>query len=623
MSTSLEIANAAKRDPLVYGINYVDLLDGKKWKIDSRAWSIEPYQAVNPYLIDKNPVGIARKVAITKSTQAGISTLAIIKALHFLTYWKARIGYMLPRQKDLIDFSSTRLDPVIRNSEFLTSKLGQPDSVYTKRFGNGYLFFLEGSVEPRSMPIDMLLLDEVDLCEPNHVGTALNRLDDSPWKLIIYLSTPTLPFTGIDAVYETSDQREWLVPCPYCNHKQYMDWDKNLRIVGPANEPERVYYGCVKCDRELTTHDMQNGEWVPAYPDRSSIMLGYHISQMFIKPAPELYSHYRDPQQSTAEFYRKRLGKPYTFAGGSLDRDDFLTNCFDEPYDWESMSDGKSTYYMGVDQGNQLQVVVGKVEKNSKRRKPIYVEIINFEDGFTRVGQLMRLFKVKRCVIDGDPNRHPIKDLQKEFPGRVLIADYIDRQKERYKVKATGKINTHVTVNRTEGFDDLTKSITESEWGLPGDPSRLHPDVELLIDQVSSIKRDIVVRKTQSGDVEVGVWRSLRADHLAHSMLYLKTAMDIDRGKSYRFTVVGSTSAPAVPLEDGEDGEVFSVHPDRVEKIIYQLAEVSQDQLSEYLVKAGKEGYTPPFPLSYKLSLCAAGGFSDMEITYVIELMII
>ena len=41
-----------------------------------------------------------------------------------------------------------------------------------------------------------------------------------------------------------------------------------------------------------------------------------------------------------------------------------------------------------------------------------------------------------------------------------------------------------------------------------------------------SIKRDIEKRKTPSGEIEVGVWRKLRADHLAHALGYWFVAID-------------------------------------------------------------------------------------------------
>ena len=543
--TALELNSLAQRNPLAFGISYVDLLDGKQWSIADRKWAIEPYQALNPYEVEKSPVGKAHRMAITKSTQAGISTMSIVKALHFMSYWSVRIGYMLPRTKDLNDFASTRLDPVVRNSEFLTKlKHPYPDNNSTKALGSSYLFFMEGTVEPRSMPMDALYLDEVDLCNPEHVGTALNRLDASSWKLVTYLSTPTLPNFGIDALYDASDQREWIIECPHCGNKQVMDWEKHLRIEGPVQEPTDVWFVCEHCDGRLTVEDMQDGEWVPMFPSRSDDMLGYHISQIYTTGAKELYRHFRDPNQTIAEFYRKRLGRPYSMAGGSLSRDDFLVNCFMEPYEPEPWSDGKSRYYMGVDQGNQLQLVVAKIPPGKRQPQVVHIEIVPFEQGFDRVGQLIRLYKPRRVVIDGDPNRHPVKKLSDEFPGRVLMADYVEGQHERYKVKkADGKRhNTNVSINRTENFDDLVASVKKGRFALPGTPPRLSPQVELLIDQCTAIKRDIEKRKTPSGEIEVGVWRKLRADHLAHALGYCSVAIDSEMGHGFRIKIIGGSN---------------------------------------------------------------------------------
>ena len=122
------------------------------------------------------------------------------------------------------------------------------------------------------------------------------------------------------------------------------------------------------------------------------------------------------------------------------------------------------------------------------------------------------------------------------------MADYIEGQQERYKIKKMDgkRHNTNASINRTEGFDDLVAAIKKGWLSLPGTPPRLPPQVELVIDQCTSIKRDIEKRKTPSGEIEVGVWRKLRADHLAHALLYLKCAIDSDQGKGFRYKIIGS-----------------------------------------------------------------------------------
>jgi len=607
-----KLQSLTRRDPLAFGITFIDLLEEKKWEVASRAWATEIYQALNPWLIEKYPIGQSRRLIVTKSTQAGISTMALTKMFHLAVNWSVRIFYTLPRQQDVIDMVSTRVDPMISGSSFLKSKLGLPDSTHAKKVGDSYIFFMELSIEPRMMPADALFVDEVDLSNPDYMSTAQNRMDASRWKLNMFLSTPTLPNYGINALYNSSDMRQWLVKCPSCNTEQPIDWDANLRIVGPHNNPTKVFYGCASCSKELTVEHMQTGRWVAQKPELSKESVGYHIHQMLTTPAPVLYAHFKDPQTKIIEFYRKRLGMPYEIGGGSLDRDDILSTCFTEPYDMEMASDGESSYYMGVDQGNQLQVIVAKIPKNSTQQKIVKIEMVPPERGFRRISQLMEIFRVRRAVIDGNPNRHEANALTASFPARVLVADY-NEQREFFKTKKVGKgYITNVTIDRTLGFDNLTASIKDGDWSIPGEPPALEPDIELLIDQATALKRDIEKRRTPSGEVEVAVWRRLRADHLAHAWLYLKTAMEIDHGKkSGRMRIIGKSE----PEEEVEAEDTYKPDDETIVKITTQLAEVPKEQLEEFISKDGEE-YTLPFPLSYKYSL-VNDEFSTEDILWV------
>jgi hypothetical protein len=475
---------------------------------------------------------------------------------------------------------------------------------------------MELNVEPRMMPADALFVDEVDLSNPDNMSTALNRLDASRWKLATYLSTPTVPNYGIHGLYETSDKRQWLVKCPKCNYEQPLDWELNLRIEGARNKPSKVFYGCVKCNAEITVPHIQTGRWVAEYPDLSREVAGFHVHQMLTTPAEELYAHFRDPQQKLVEFYRKRLGKPYEIGSGSVTREDFLVTCFDTPYDEEYVHDNESTYYLGADQGNEIQVVIAKKEKDSKRKKVVHVELIPLQAGFDRLAQLMNLYKIRRAVVDGSPNRHSAINLIDKFPGRLLVADYIE-QKEVWKVKKAYDKDffSAVNINRTSGFDSIMESIKEGEWALPGNPPTLAPDMELLIDHVTALKRDIETRRTQAGDVQVGVYRRLRADHLAHAMLYLNTAMEIDDGRKSRVAVIKSQN------EKSEENVVDVNKPkdDIIVEITARLAEVPKEQISSYLGGTYEENKKLPFPLSYKLKVVKDAGYSDEDIEWVME----
>lgn len=618
------LTSLARRDPLSWGITYFDLLEGKKWEISSRKWVIEPYQVVNPWRIERYPQEEPRRMVIEKSTQAGVSTLALVKALHLATNWPVRIGYTLPRQQDTLDFVTTRVDPILRASDYLKSKLGQPDSAHAKRIQDSYLFFIEMSTEPRMMPLDALMVDEVDLSNPDNLSTVQNRMDASKWKMHIYLSTPTVAGFGIDAMYSQSDMRKWLVKCPRCNDEQELEWEINLKVEGPADNPTKVFYGCRKCSSELTPEHIQTGRWVAEKPIKSHEIVGYHIHQMLTSTARSLYTSFRDPTSSLLEFYRKRLGKPYEIGGGSIEREDILVNCFSKPYDFEAGYDGESTYYLGADQGNEIQAVVGKVHQHSNRIEIVHIELIPMERGFNRLSQLIDLYRVKRAVVDANPNRHEAMGLVKRFPGRVLIADYVE-QREPWKMgkKIIGEgINgiANVAINRTSGFDSLVETIKKGQWGLPGNPPRLDPQVEILIDHVTALKRDVEIRRTRSGDIQVAVWRKIRPEHLAHSLSYLRIATEIDRGKSMKMAVIGEPKPADSP-------ESLDYQPDKdvMIQLIDLLAEVPIEQLEDFLQKGGSENieYTPEFPLSYKLEKVYKGAYNPEDIDWVTNWLII
>lgn len=619
-----DLAVLTQQDPLAYGIAHIDLLQGRLWQVDTRAWIKQIYAEVNPWAIEREPFGKARQAILMKPTQVGITTMALVKMFHFADNWPVRVIYMLPRQQDYIDFVTTRIDPIISNSERLRGLLGSPDSTRAKQLGDSYLFFMESTVEPRMMPADALMVDELDLSDPTNVGTALNRLDDSHWQLKYYFSTPTLPNYGIHGRYLLSDMRKWLVKCPGCNEWQELDWEVNLRVVGRLEKPTEVYLACHSCGKPFDLEIIQKGQWVPEKPSRSSESIGFHMSQMMMHPVEVLYKHWLDPEQTIIEFYRKRLGKPYELAGGSVTRDDFLVSCFDEPYVEEIAHDGKSKYFMGLDQGNELQVLIAKLEPLSRRPKVVKIELIPFESddpdaaGFKRVRKLMRLFKIRRLVADADPNRHSVRALQKDLPGRVIMADYINIKKRFRTSKEKGSI-VDAGINRSESFDDLMESIRDGFWALPGMPPVLSPMVETLISHVTSLKRDIIEQRVLGGVQKKVVWRKLRPDNLAHSMLYLKLAIEIDTGTHHKIVVIGAPQ-PEEEITD-EENLTYWPKPDIIAGIVPRLAEVPQEQAQLYFQLKAQEKLDLeklPMPLKYKLEVLA-DQFSEKDVEWVLE----
>ena len=141
-------------------------------------------------------------------------------------------------------------------------------------------------------PIRYLLLDEVDRypvsagSEGDPVSLAMQRTGEFEHnKKVLICSTPTVDGESrIQAAWNASDQREYFVPCPLCNHFQILVFSDGTEggLVWPEGEPEKAAYCCEKC-REHIPHNqkswmVERGEYRPQNP--GSPIPGFRVSQL-------------------------------------------------------------------------------------------------------------------------------------------------------------------------------------------------------------------------------------------------------------------------------------------------------------------------------------------------------
>ena len=263
---------------------------------------------------------------------------------------------------------------------------------------------------------------------------------------------------------------------------------------------------------------------------------------------------------------------------------------------------------MGVDQGNELQVLIGKKSKDSGVIKIVHAELIPMETvdgspaGFDKVAKLMKIYDIKKAVIDGNPNRHPVRRLQMENLGRVIIADYVNiktrLEKKNGKTDKDKNVIVSLSLNRTLTLDDLMQTIRDGEWRMFGSTSNLPPIIETVISQVTALKRDIEPQKKPGGIIEnVPVWRKLRPEHFAHAMSYLHAAVEITSGRRGRVVVIGS-GGQEEEIKVSED-----IPPKNVLDVLLPiLSQVRQEQAQLYFELANKKEIDPdkfPQPLRH------------------------
>jgi phage terminase large subunit GpA-like protein len=201
-------------------------------------------------------------------------------------------------------FSKKRLTPTIAETPVL-KKLFPParsrdsgNTQLSKEFPGGNLT-LAGANAPAglaSLPIRVAISDEVDRWEETagKEGDQLDLIDKrltSFWnRKHIMASTPGIKnFSRIERAYDSSDKRQYFVPCPHCREMQVLEWKRlqwKLQPAGPNSLPRVAdyWYVCINgCEiRERSKHEMiRNGEWRASSSSHDGKTVGFHLNALY------------------------------------------------------------------------------------------------------------------------------------------------------------------------------------------------------------------------------------------------------------------------------------------------------------------------------------------------------
>ena len=150
-----------------------------------------------------------------KAAQMGLTSKAILKVLYGARYKDYRgILYLFPSRSDVLDFSRGRISPLIDdNAESIGKWIQEIDAAGIKRVWNTFLYLrgMHSRVGLKSVPVDLVIFDELDEAPQNMVDMAMERMGHSELKEVLMLSNPTLPDYGIDKAFQETDQRYWLL----------------------------------------------------------------------------------------------------------------------------------------------------------------------------------------------------------------------------------------------------------------------------------------------------------------------------------------------------------------------------------------------------------------------------
>ena len=389
-----------------------------------------------------------------------------------------------------------------------------------------------------SQPADAVFNDEVDLSDPQILALFNSRVQGSDLRMIHNYSTPTYDGLGISALYETSDQHEYLYKCPHCGHWQLPDFTtKYIRIPNlpiEASEdltkfdpiwidkyginPLDAYSVCSKCDRRVTYGDSANHRWVARHPHRSNSR-GYRVSPFSTRNLDAAYVFGQLLKYQLLDnmkgFHNTVLGITHESSDERLSEvllrtlftamSDFYTDHNDVPH------------FIGIDMGKVCHITIGRAEGIGKV-KTVLMEAVKVEELEARFKHYSTLFPIVGGFIDRLPlitESNKIRNISefKVMPmqyGRGSGGMIVVPKNDEY-----GQLD-YVEAHRTLHLDKFANAIRSGYVTFAGYGTQK----ETIISHLRAMVR--VFEEDKDGVEKLPVWKKKdKQDHYFHSLAYM------------------------------------------------------------------------------------------------------
>jgi hypothetical protein len=475
-----------------------------------------------------------------KGAQLGVTEVAINRAFYTVDVLKKAVLYVLPTQLNASDFSKTRFNGALYNSEYLKGIFTDTNTVGLKQSGAVPLYIRgsRGDSNLKSIPVSYLILDEVDEMDQRAVWLALERLSGHIEKSVFAISTPTLPKYGIHKLYVKGTMEHWVYQCPHCNRWTELIWPDCIEIHGEdVNDPKcaNSFLKCKECQHKLDHKAkpdwLKTAKWNVTNPEADEGHRSFHVNQMYsytVNPSELVVAYFRGvgDEAANVEFHNSKLGIPYIPEGGQIN-DEMLDNCLANYTMQESRpTSAGRLIVMGVDQGSQHAIEVTEYFFDTMSQdlnvaataKVLWAgKLLGSE--FHRLDALMREWQVMHCVIDADPEINEARRFARRFPGYVTLCRYRRGQVGKEISIQEDDLGTPLaTVDRTNWLDAALGRFRTKRILLPRDISREYR--EQLKNPVRTYERDEVGNPVAKY-VEVG------ADHFSHARCYSEIALPL------------------------------------------------------------------------------------------------
>jgi hypothetical protein len=471
-----------------------------------------------------------------KAAQMGFTETMLNLCFFYIDIMAVDCLYILPaKTPDASDFSASRFDPALELSPHLNNLFSDVKNVGLKQAGNTN-FYLRGSKSRsglKSIPVGILIFDELDEMVQDNIPLAVERQSGQRITRSWEISTPTIDGFGINASYINSSQNVFYFKCPGCSRFIDLDFPRNIEIHGESHidlECDDSFLKCHLCNIKLpheTKPDwLATGRWEETNTQRA--VKGWWVNQLYssspkVNPGNIVKSYHKsriDPA-SEQEFYNSKLGKPHIVEGARLNDVD-IKECMGDYIKADFCNTGLTT--MGVDVGTYLhyeidlwKVVGQEYDLNISSIPRLIKEGSVFS--FDELDELMEKYNISGVVIDAQPERRKAYEFCCRHFGRAKMCFY-GRGIQGKQIHINQEDECQITVDRTSWLDLSIGRFKTRRITLPKDLSMEYKT------HLKSLVR--IYEKDPDGNA---IGKYVKAgndhDHLAHSRNYAEIALPI------------------------------------------------------------------------------------------------
>lgn len=499
-----------------------------------------------------------------KGAQLSATETLINLAFYTIDMLQKDVLYVLPTSRNASDFSKSRFNTALKLSPYLNHLFTDVNSIELKQAGSNTLYIRgsRGDANLKSIPVSVLLLDELDEMSQRAINLALTRLDGQLSKSVWGISTPTVPNFGIHKLFKDSTQENFVFKCPCCGRHTRLIWPDCVEIIGEGVHDQRCHESFLKCkecggklEQQAKPDWLGKATWEVGNQNGNPDIRGFAISQLYsftVSPGELVMAHFKGfgDEAANVEFHNSKLGHPYIGDGAKITEDDIEACLKGHSKEDPRPIGGQRVITMGVDVGKWCHIEVtewffdryGNDLNVAATAKVLYETKFSEEDFDQYLDEMMRNWQIQACIIDADPQTMECRRFARRFPGYVWLC--------RFRRGVTAK---EISVSDDDSFAPIA-TVDRSNWfsvalGRFREPRRIMLPRDVSMEYREHIQAPIRTyvregtaeeKQKRQTDNLVSKYISTGPDHFALARVYSEIALPF-----------------AASLTSGEDIEKF------------------------------------------------------------------